>query len=81
MTLMELYEQVQEAVEEVGEDKATEVPVRLAHQPSWPLEYGVDRTGLTPTQTAFYIAEGAQRGYLSHEGAVAVGWASDEEEG
>ena len=70
MTIAELMEALQ------GCDPDAEV--RLAHQPSWPLEYAlrevaevlVDHDG----PAVVYLVEGAQLGYLPEEAADTIGW-------
>lgn len=56
-----------------------EAEVRIASQPSWPMEY--ELSGVDATDGAVFLAEGRQLGYLPHEAAVAVGWAEDERTG
>jgi hypothetical protein len=63
-------------LEEIDED----AEVRLAHQPSWPFEYGLHSwnpvvlAGGDPGEEIVYIVEGRQIGYLPGEGKEACGW-------
>ena len=47
-------------------------PVRLASQPSWPMEHYVGR--VAETGGAVYIGEGSHIGYLSGEAAADLEW-------
>jgi hypothetical protein len=65
-------------------DRLAEMPedaeVWLAHQPSWPFEYGID--AFNPVVVAkdndnedvVYLVEGGQIGYLSGSAAEVIGW-------
>jgi hypothetical protein len=68
MTAAELIE----ALADVDPD----AEVRLAHQPRWPLEYGL--ADAVPIDSddgpVVYLVEGAQLGYLPGEAADALGW-------
>jgi hypothetical protein len=78
---------VQELIEML-EDMPAEAEVRLAVQPSWPLEYSIGRVvGPDEIEDAaeeggdadmatrvVYMAEGAQLGYLPGAASNALGW-------
>jgi hypothetical protein len=61
------------ALESLPED----AEVRLAIQPSWPLEYAigcVTEAVSLPEGDTVYLAEGPQLGYLPGEAREAIGW-------
>ena len=73
---------VEELIERLAEFNP-EAEVRIASQPSWPMEYelsevapdsDIARPSLCPI---VYLAEGRQIGYLPQEAAVTVGWSED----
>lgn len=70
MTLNELIERLQE-IHEQNPDADPEI--RLASQPSWPMQHGVGAIELG-ADGVVYIAEGDQDGYLTQAGSQAVGW-------
>jgi hypothetical protein len=68
MTLNELINDLSDLAGQLG-DAADTTPVRLATQPSYPLEYSIRGVALVidddgDTSTAVYIGEGTQLGYL-----------------
>lgn len=84
MTIRDLIDELTDIADEYGDD----IEVRLAHQPRWAFEYGIDRVGVATMkdrdrggdQTVAYIAEKGQIGYLPQVAAVAVGWAEERED-
>lgn len=68
MTLKELLEIIEEAIEELGKD----AEVRIASQPRWPFENSVG--GCAIVEGKLFLAEGSQIGYLSGEAREALGW-------
>jgi hypothetical protein len=86
MTLRDLLNELTDIAEEHGDD----IEVRLAHQPRWAFEYGIQRE--TPVaaatvrnddgtkQTVVYIAEGTQVGYLPQSAAAAIGWSEERDD-
>ncbi len=73
MNLRELIEILERMAEQHDAD---EVEVRLAQQPSWPLEYKVGRVILHADNkgVVLYVAEGEQMGYLSGDVSKMLGW-------
>ena len=65
-------------------DRLSEMPpeaeVRLAHQPGWPFEYGIDAWNPAvvakdgDNQDIVYLVEGGQIGYLPGSAAEEIGW-------
>jgi len=82
MTVAELIEDLEEVAEENGED----TPVRLAMQPSWPMQYdikgigvavGLDDPETDDTGAVCYLIEAGQvdhAPYLPGEVAAEIGW-------
>jgi len=78
MTIKELIESLESAMEDVGED----CEVRLAFQPNYPLEYSVGPVEVAWGEdeeadndgTVVYIGEGGQLGYLSSLASQWLGW-------
>jgi hypothetical protein len=74
---------VGELIEALGEF-ADDTEIRLAQQPSWPMEYGLQRTSplvQAPVADAHggdtdvvYLVEGAQLGYLPESARDQIGW-------
>lgn len=85
-TLRDVIDRLQELAEEYGDG----LPVRLAHQPNYPLEYTIGRDVETSIvalesrhaddQNVVYIGEGSQVGYLSGRAARALGWSDEPDE-
>ena len=72
MTLAELIDNLERVRDENGDE---DIEVRLAHQPSWPFEYSIDRYADWPVvDGVLYIPEGAQIGYLPGEVKAEIGW-------
>ena len=75
MTLTELKEMVDDMVIEVGEEKAKEVEVRYASQPSWPFENSIaDAIVFDHENLNVYLAENRQVGYLPGIIKEELGW-------
>lgn len=78
MTLGEMIETLQslkdQIEEEHGEDAAYEAPVRLAVQPSYPIQHAIGDMALA--EGAVYIAEEGMGGdeYLSSAAREELGW-------
>ena len=78
MNIGELIAKLQELAEEHGE----ETEVRLATQPSYPFEYGIEEEVVAVAldedeaedSTIVYIAECGQLGYLPGAVSRALGW-------
>ena len=63
--------ELKEILEMVDDD----TEVRLASQPSWPLEYAIsDLYHVSAKDNVLYLAEERQLGYLSGEVAESLGW-------
>jgi hypothetical protein len=79
MNLQELFELVDDLRAEVeDDDDAMESVLVLATQPSWPLEYDVEKIVVVRNEDGSFqrlaIAEGSHRGYLSRDVKYAVDW-------
>lgn len=75
MNLIELKELVDEAVGFVGEKNAENVEVRYASQPTWPFEYSIEDDFIANNDnTAFYLVEKNQIGYLPVDVKDDIGW-------
>ncbi|OLT26376.1 hypothetical protein BJF83_21485 [Nocardiopsis sp. CNR-923] len=80
LTLQELVDILTNYVAVLGPD----APVRLATQPSWPMEYEISATaptrpvsnenGAIAKSGVVYLAAGEQLGYLTSEAREALGW-------
>ncbi len=69
MTINELIEILEDAAMQIGGD----AKVRLATQPSYPLEHRIsDRTAVA--DDVLYLAESGQVGYLSGAASAELGW-------
>lgn len=54
-----------------------DIEVRLAQQPSYPLEYEIDGADSVMNKDGvevLYLMEGDQLGYLPHDVCEAIGW-------
>lgn len=77
-TIRELIDELEELAEEHGDD----CEVRIAHQPSWPFEYGIGEVVADvseddeeePGSAIVYIAEKDQIGYLPGTACKLLGW-------
>ncbi len=78
MTVRELIEELEEMAGEFGDD----CEVRIAHQPSWPFEYGIGEIVAdvsadeeeAPGSAVIYIGEKDQIGYLPGSASRLLGW-------
>jgi hypothetical protein len=62
---------------ELLEDLPADAEVRLATQPSWPMEYSLGhRVAEDAEANVVYLAERTQLGYLSGDAAEQLGWAA-----
>jgi hypothetical protein len=63
---------------ELLSDLPADVEVRLAQQPTWPLEYTVKdvvmRDGDDDRDPVVYLVEGSQLGYLPGDECRMIGW-------
>lgn len=80
MRLSELIERLTELQEELADEGTEDAVVRLAMQPSYPLEHRICTEVVAvesddaPTAKVVYIAEGGQVGYLAGAVSMALGW-------
>lgn len=56
------------------EDLDGETEVRVAFQPSYPLEYALDEDNCAERDGVFWLAEKFQIGYLTEGIATELGW-------
>lgn len=59
---------------EIIENIPDETEVRIAFQPSWPLEYSIDENNYAERDGVFWLAEDGQIGYLTEGIAGELGW-------
>lgn len=81
MTAETLIQVLEKACSDAGLDPS-EVEVRLAMQPTWPMEYTIDEypdiqvigIGDDVKQQIIHLPEGHQTGYLPGEVSESLGW-------
>jgi hypothetical protein len=75
MTVQDLVDNLQEICDEHGLDPE-EAEVRLAFQPSWPLQYEPSEPVYAKTDEGnfVYIGEDSNEGYLPGPAADKLGW-------
>lgn len=71
MTLGELRQLLEELA--TDHDLPDETEIRLATQPTYPLEHTLDYRG-TVFENRIYLAEGSQVGYLPGQVSEDIGW-------